>query len=127
MKSPLRKNMGNKNCEFTPEIREEILRIFMDMEKSEVSKIFDNHEFGYWNITVDRPLRLKVLPDREIPELDEKGKLLFKKKEELDKVRHAVKEAVDKAPLDDWDAFAKASKLKNTIKENPSFHYGNFS
>lgn len=114
MKSPLRKNMGNKNCEFTPEIREEILRIFMDMEKSEVSKIFDNHEFGYWNITVDRPLRLRVLPDREIPELDEKGKLLFKKKEELDKVRHAVKEAVDKAPLDDWDAFAKASKLTKT-------------
>ena len=36
MKSPLRKNMGKKNCEFTPEIRREIVRIFMEMEQSEV-------------------------------------------------------------------------------------------
>lgn len=32
MKSPLRKNMGKKNCEFTPDIRKEIIRIFLDME-----------------------------------------------------------------------------------------------
>ena len=60
MKSPLRKNMGNKNCEFTPEIRNEIVRIFTEMEESEVSMIFNNEEFGYWNITVDRPLRYRV-------------------------------------------------------------------
>ena len=60
MKSPLRKNMGKKNCEFTSEIRAEILRIFMEMEESEVSKIFNNEEFGYWSITVDRPLRWRV-------------------------------------------------------------------
>ena len=42
MKSPLRKNMGKKNCEFTPEIRKEIMRIFLDMEESDVSMIFDN-------------------------------------------------------------------------------------
>lgn len=78
MKSPLRKNMGNKNCEFTPDIRKEIIRIFLDMEESDVSKIFDNSEFGYWNVTVDRPLRLRVFPEREIPEKDEKGKVLFK-------------------------------------------------
>lgn len=33
MKSPLRKNMGKKNCEFTPDIRKEIIRIFLDMER----------------------------------------------------------------------------------------------
>lgn len=112
MKSPLRKNMGDKNCEFTPEIRKEILRIFMDMEESEVSKIFDNQEFGYWNVTVERPLRLRVLPDKIIPALDEKGKKLFKKDEELENVRRAVKQALEAAPLDDWDAFAKATALK---------------
>ena len=68
MKSSLRKNMGNKNCEFTPEIRKEIVRIFLDMEESDVSMIFDNSEFGYWNVTVERPLRLRVFPEREIPE-----------------------------------------------------------
>lgn len=55
MKSALRKNMGEKNCEFTPEIRAEIVRIFTEMEESDVSKIFDNREFGYWKITVLRP------------------------------------------------------------------------
>lgn len=60
MKSPLRKNMGKKNCEFTPEIREEIMQIFMNMEENEVSRIFSNEEFGYWSITVERPLRQRV-------------------------------------------------------------------
>lgn len=114
MKSPLRKNMGNKNCEFTPDIRKEIIRLFLAMEESDVSKIFDNSEFGYWNVTVDRPLRLRVFPEREIPEKDEKGKVLFKKHTELLDVRHAVQEAAKTAPFDDWDAFAKATKLKKT-------------
>lgn len=114
MKSPLRKNMGNKNCEFTQDIRKEIIRIFLDMEESDVSKIFDNSEFGYWNVTVDRPLRLRVFPEREIPEKDEKGKVLFKKHMELLDVRDAVQEAAKTAPFDDWDAFAKATKLKKT-------------
>lgn len=114
MKSPLRKNMGNKNCEFTPDIRKEIIRIFLDMEESDVSKVFDNSEFGYWNVTVDRPLRLRVFPEREIPEKDEKGKVLFKKHTKLLDVRQAVQEAAKTAPFDDWDAFAKATKLKKT-------------
>ena len=112
MKSPLRKNMGNKNCEFTPEIRKEIVRIFLDMEESDVSMIFDNSEFGYWNVTVDRPLRLRVLPDNEIPERDDKGKKLFKKDSELAEVRAAVAKAAKTAPLDDWDEFADATGLK---------------
>lgn len=114
MKLPLRKNMGKKNCEFTPEIRKEILRIFMDMEESDVSKIFDNQEFGYWNVTVERPLRLRILPEQEIPAYDEKGKTLFKKDGELEEIRSAVKEAASQAPLDDWNVFAKATKLKKT-------------
>ncbi|MFD0960586.1 type I restriction-modification system subunit M [Paenibacillus chungangensis] len=60
MKSPLRKNLGNKNCEFTPEIRREITDSLLAFEQSEQSKIFDNKEFGYWKMTVERPLRLRV-------------------------------------------------------------------
>lgn len=60
MKSPLRKNMGKKNCELTHDIRKEIMRVFLDMEQSDVSMIFNNEEFGYWNVTVERPLRLRV-------------------------------------------------------------------
>ena len=65
MKSSLRKNLGDKNCEFTPDMRAEILRIFLEMEESEVSRVFNNDEFGYWEITVERPLRQKVTINTE--------------------------------------------------------------
>ena len=52
MKSPLKKNMGKKNCKLTPDLQKEIVRIFMSMEESEVSRIFNNEEFGIWKITV---------------------------------------------------------------------------
>lgn len=60
MKSPLRKNLGNKNCELTPEIRTDITKLLIDFKETEQSKIFDNKEFGYSKITVERPLRLSV-------------------------------------------------------------------
>ncbi|AKV56158.1 Type I restriction-modification system N6-adenine DNA methyltransferase (M) subunit of unknown recognition sequence [Bifidobacterium actinocoloniiforme DSM 22766] len=108
MKSSLRKNMGNKNCEFTPEIRKEIVRIFLDMEESNISKIFDNSEFGYWNVTVERPLRLRVFPEREIPEN------AFKKQADLDTIRKAISGVPVSTPHDDWDTFADATELKKT-------------
>lgn len=106
MKSPLRKNMGKKNCEFTSDIRKEIMRIFLDMEESEVSMIFDNNDFAYWNVTVERPLRLRVFPERTIPIET------FKKADEYETVTAAIAKAAATAPLDDWAAFAKATKLK---------------
>lgn len=106
MKSPLRRNMGNKNCEFTPEIRKEIVRIFTEMEESEVSMIFNNDDFAYWSITVERPLRLRVYPDREIP-AD-----AFKKADELVAVKKALASIPAGTPTDDWTVFSKATKLK---------------
>lgn len=106
MKSALRKNMGKKNCEFTEEIRKEIVRMFLAMEESEVSIILNNEDFGYWNVTVERPLRLRVYPDRAIPTDT------FKKSDEYDSVIAAIGKAAKTAPLDDWTAFAKATKLK---------------
>ena len=112
MKSPLKKNMGNKNCELTQEIREEIVRVFMEMEQSDVSMIFNNNEFGYWSVTVEHPLRLRVYPDREIPADT------FKKAEELTAVKNALAAVPAGVPLDDWTAFAAATKLKaNVLKK----------
>ena len=106
MKSPLRKNMGEKNCELTSELRDEIMRIFMAMEENAVSRIFDNREFGYWSITVERPLCLQVYPERTIPADT------FKKAEELEQVQKAIRSVPAGTPTDDWTAFAKATKLK---------------
>jgi type I restriction enzyme M protein len=56
----LRKNLGQKNCMFSPEQIEQIVRTFLDFKETEQSKIFDNADFGYWQITVERPLRWRV-------------------------------------------------------------------
>lgn len=109
MKAPLRKNMGKKNCEFTPEIRAEIMRLFLQMEENDVSKVFSNNEFGFWSITVERPMRLRVFPDRLIPVS------VFKKADELKAYREAVEKLPEDTPLDDWVAFSKAMKLKAAI------------
>ena len=55
---PLRKNLGKKNCELSPEDIERISRTFLDFKATPESKIFPNAAFGYWKVTVERPLRL---------------------------------------------------------------------
>jgi type I restriction enzyme M protein len=55
---PLRKNLGKKNCELSPEDIERISRSFLDFQETPESKIFANAAFGYWKVTVERPLRL---------------------------------------------------------------------
>lgn len=71
IKTPLRKNMGEKNCELSPAQRQEIVRIFMAFEESEVSRIFPNSEFGYWKVSVQQPL----LDEQGNPALDKKGRI----------------------------------------------------
>jgi type I restriction enzyme M protein len=72
LKSPLRKNLGKKNCEFTADIRRQIIEMFLAFEESEYSKIFQNSAFGYCKVTVCRP----QLDKRGKPLKDKKGKLV---------------------------------------------------
>ena len=55
---PLRKNLGKKNCELSPEDIERISRTFLDFKETPESKIFPAAAFGYWKVTVERPLRM---------------------------------------------------------------------
>jgi type I restriction enzyme M protein len=66
MFTKLRKNLGSKNCEFTDAHLAEIMRTFLDFEENESSKIFNNEDFGYHKITVERPSRLTthMTPER---------------------------------------------------------------
>ena len=57
---PLRKNLGKKNCELAEEDITRICDTFLAFEETEQSRIFDNAAFGYWKVTVERPLRLAV-------------------------------------------------------------------
>ncbi|MCM8854638.1 MAG: type I restriction-modification system subunit M [Candidatus Thiodiazotropha sp.] len=70
----LRKNLGDKNCEFAPEHIQQIVGLHTMMlddagqdapvsreagmpEATGISKIFDNDDFGYYKVTVERPSR----------------------------------------------------------------------
>jgi type I restriction enzyme M protein len=58
----MRKSLGSKRKELSPEHIEEITRLFGSFEEAEkdgkpISKIFRNEDFGYRTITVERPLR----------------------------------------------------------------------
>lgn len=55
---PLRKNLGKKNCELSTEDIDRISRTFLEFKETPESKIFPNAAFGYWKVTVERPLRL---------------------------------------------------------------------
>jgi type I restriction enzyme M protein len=61
-----RKALGNKRNDITDRAIEDITRLYGDFKTSEISLIFDNEDFGYTKITVERPLR------------DEKGTLILK-------------------------------------------------
>lgn len=56
----LRKNLGDKNCELTKDHIEQITKLYMDFEETDISKIYPNDYFGYNKITVERPLRLSA-------------------------------------------------------------------
>ena len=62
---PLRKNLGSKNCQLSDEDVQRICDAFLAFEETEQSKIFPNEAFGYWKVTVERPLRLEGIdPER---------------------------------------------------------------
>lgn len=62
-----RKSLGNKRNDIPESAIEEITQIYGDFRENEISKIFDNEDFGYTKIVVERPLR------------DEQGELVLKK------------------------------------------------
>ncbi|WP_144572423.1 type I restriction-modification system subunit M [Bacillus paramycoides] len=61
----MKKSMGSKRNEIAQEQIDEIVRLYGDFKEGEYVKIFDNEDFGYHKITVERPLRLNFLISEE--------------------------------------------------------------
>lgn len=61
----MKKSMGSKRNEILPEQIDEIVRLYGNFKEGEHVKIFDNEDFGYQKITVERPLRLNFLISEE--------------------------------------------------------------
>ena len=56
--SKMRKGLGSKSNELTETHIQQIADAFKDFQQNEISRIFENDDFAYWSITVERPLRL---------------------------------------------------------------------
>ncbi len=54
-----RKSLGNKRNDISPEQIAEIVQIYGDFQETKHSKILDNEDFGYRQITVERSLRVR--------------------------------------------------------------------
>ena len=54
-----RKSLGNKRNDISEEQIGEIVRLHGEHKEGELSKIFDNEDFGYREVTVERPLRIR--------------------------------------------------------------------
>ena len=76
---PLRKNLGKKNCELGEADIERICETFLAFAETEQSRIFDSAAFGYWKVTVERPLRIvgadpnRAYKAAEIKQIKESG------------------------------------------------------
>ena len=79
--TPLKKNLGEKNCETSEADCDRIVKLLKDFKETPESKILRNEEFGYWEVPVLRPKR------------DADGKLVLKKgKPVIAKARNEVEQ-----------------------------------
>jgi len=85
--TPMRKSLGSKRKQISDEQIHEIVQLFGDFEENEKSKIFDNEDFGYQRITVERPLKLNFSCSRdrlsELEQVKAFAKLPEKKREAI--------------------------------------------
>lgn len=90
--TPLRKNLGKKNCELSEEDIERICDAFLSFKDTEQSKIFPNAAFGYWKVTVERPLRLKA----ELSEVNRKRFRQVCREKDEEPIANVVDRVADK-------------------------------
>lgn len=78
----MRKNLGNKRKEISAQNLKDIVKTYASFEETETSKIFKNTDFGYRQLTVERPLRLVFKIDQESIENALLNKAVLKLSEE---------------------------------------------
>ena len=165
----LRKNLGQKNCEFSPDHVREIVSVYQEMtevkrslqqntqeEEGLAAMVFDNADFGYYKVTIERPKRLKAQFTQErIAELrfdksireamewayETYGEEVYSK---LDKLEKAILDWADKQELNlnakqqkalvspatwkkQWDLMEIANSLMNEIGMDEHSDFNVFS
>ena len=93
-----KRSLGDKRRHLSGVQIDEIVRLYGRFEDGERSKIFDNDDFGYTRVTVERPLRLRYRMT-----VDDKARFLDARPNLLDDVQ-AIDEAQGRQPANDWSA-----------------------
>ena len=102
----LRRNLGKKRVEISEDQSAAILDIYNDFEETPVSKIFDNQDFGYTKVCVDRPLRLRYDLTEEQRNLLRLDPMVLKLKDDrANQLGEAVDGLADQAPWHDDNRF----------------------
>lgn len=118
---PLRKNLGKKSCELGDEGITRVCDTFLAFKETGQSKIFPNAAFGYWKVTVERPLRLTVRLDQESREGFTR-RCAAENEAPLANVLERVALEVGEGPHQDFNAFMDAIEAdcdKNGVKLVP--------
>lgn len=111
----MRKSLGSKRNEITQKYVDEITRIYGDFKENEYCKIFDNEDFGYSKITVERPLQLNFMISEERIE-NLKGEGSFAKLYDEDKYKELLeKEKKTKADEKNIAKFEEGKVLQEAI------------
>ncbi|TDJ86173.1 SAM-dependent DNA methyltransferase [Campylobacter volucris] len=83
--SKMKKSLGSKQNQMTKEHIDKITNLFLDNISNEDCKIFDNKDFGYTKITIEKPKSIEALKeDEKFVKLEDKDKIL-EKLEQLEK------------------------------------------
>ncbi len=116
----MRKSLGNKRNEVCEDQRSEITRLYGDFAEGEFVRIFDNADFGYRRITVERPLKLNFAVDKErIARLEETkafaGLATSKKRKDTNAAEQEIEEGhtLQKSILSVLYALAAKGVIKN--------------
>lgn len=92
------RSLGDKRRHLTGSQIDEIVRLYGQRTDGEKSKVFDNEDFGFTRVTVERPLRLRYQMT-----IDDKARFLDACPFLLDDVQ-AIDKALGREPENDWNA-----------------------
>ena len=112
----MRKSLGSKRNELSADHIKQITQIYSEFKNNEICKIFDNHQFGYTTITVERPLRMSYQVNQVSIGLITQDKIFAKLDEASQNVIMAtLNELIDAKYLSSAE-FIKNLNAKSSIK-----------
>ncbi|WP_298624576.1 class I SAM-dependent DNA methyltransferase [uncultured Legionella sp.] len=117
MSVPMRKSLGSKRKQISEDHIKTITQWFGDFEENDQVKIFNNEDFGYSRITVERPLRLNfAVTSERLEKLQAEAAFLKLKEAQRTAIIQVIKTLDDEHIWGNREIFLNA--LKTAFKEH---------